>query len=50
MLLSLPGFRLWLWGDCIPPTHAVCRHGVLVPATADSHACTWQLLVEVKEV
>jgi len=39
------GFRVATWGDRDKATHAVCRHGRIVPIDTDSHVCQWTPLV-----
>ena len=38
------GYRVATHGD-LKATHAICRHGYIVPADADDHTCSWSLLV-----
>jgi len=40
----LNGYRPTTYGD-IKATHAICRHGCIVPADADDHTCSWNLIV-----
>lgn len=44
----LNGFRLKQYGDRTA-THAICKHGEIVPADADSHTCSWTRLVAFNE-
>lgn len=38
------GYRVQTFGDLVA-THARCRHGVVVAAGADDHACSWTMLL-----
>jgi len=40
----LNGYRPKTYGDA-KATHAICRHGCIVPSDADDHTCSWTLLV-----
>lgn len=40
------GFRVATWGDGENATHAVCRHGHVVPIDTESHICLWQPLAQ----
>jgi len=40
------GFRITTYGDR-NPTHAVCKHGVIVEINHSDHICKWQKLVRV---
>lgn len=37
-------YRVQTFGDLVA-THARCRHGVIVAAGADDHACSWTMLL-----
>ena len=43
-MAALNGYRVKTYGDQ-KGTHAICKHGVIVPANADHHTCSWMLLV-----
>jgi len=43
-IASKNGYRVMRYGDGIA-THAICRHGRIVPVTDDSHTCGWIYLV-----
>lgn len=38
------GYKVMRYGDN-NATHAICRHGRIVPVTDDSHQCNWIYLV-----